>query len=356
MAQARSIGEHVHRISIEHRNELDPPRLVLGHDGEYHVRRAGGVEPRLLRDRHCDLRQRRASRRRRGRARRALESRPWNSFPRDPLRRRLCFSRCTRSSCRSCAASRPRTGIARRSPGAGACGTSPRTSSTRASAVFRCSATTTAWRPKGPIADYRDLVGHLNRLNADWIRVARRFSPRVLVELLEASGPAVAKLLSALPPDGEAIFSVAWAGEDASKNWFDVGREYTEWWHHQAQIRDAVGSAPLDGASWLRPVIELSMYALRVTFAGADLPEKSAVAVRVSGDAGGSWSLVRTGRGWMLWRGEAECPALLAKLDADAAWRLFFNALPEEAARTRIAFEGDVALAERFLGARGVMV
>lgn len=210
--------------------------------------------------------------------------------------------------------------------------------------------------PEVPIADYRDLVGHLNRLNADWIRVARRFSPRVLVQLLEVSGPAVAKLLSALPPDGEAIFSVAWAGEDASKNWFDVGREYTEWWHHQAQIRAAVGAAPLDGAPWLRPVIELSMYALPVAFAGAGLPEKSAVAVRVSGDAGGSWSLVRTTRGWSLWRGEAERPALLAKLDADAAWRLFFNALPEEAARKRIAFEGDAALAERFLGARGVMV
>ena len=141
--------------------------------------------------------------------------------------------------------------------------------------------------PEGPIADYRDLVGHLNRLNADWIRVARRFSPRVLVELLEVSGPAVAKLLSALPPDGEAIFSVAWAGEDASKNWFDVGREYTEWWHHQAQIRDAVGAAPLDGAPWLRPVIELSMYALRVAFAGAD----------AAGEVGGGRSgLGRCGR------------------------------------------------------------
>ena len=211
--------------------------------------------------------------------------------------------------------------------------------------------------PEETIADYRDLVAYLNRRNADWIRVARRFSPQVLVEMLEVSGPAVAKLVSALPPDGEAIFPVAWAaGEDASKNWFDVGREYTEWWHHQAQIRDAVAAPPLDGARWLRPVIELSMYALPVAFSGVDLPEKSSVAVRVAGDAGGSWSLVRTGSGWRLWRGEPERPALLAKMDADTAWRLFFNALPVEAARQRIVFEGDAGLAERFLAARGVMV
>jgi uncharacterized protein (TIGR03083 family) len=210
--------------------------------------------------------------------------------------------------------------------------------------------------PEDPIAGYRDLVGHLNRLNAEWIRVARRFSPRVLVELLEVSGPAVARLVESLPPEGDAIFSVAWAGDESSRNWFDVGREYTEWWHHQAQIRDAVGAPPLDAARWLRPVIELSMYALPVAFVGIDLPEESPVAVRVSGDAGGAWSLLRTGPGWKLFRGAADRPALLAAMDADAAWRLFFNALSEDAARKRIVFEGNAALAERFLAARGVMV
>ena len=44
-----------------------------------------------------------------------------------------------------------------------------------------------------------------------------------------------------LPSHGRAIFSVAWAGESESENWFDVARDYTERWHHQQQIRDAVG-------------------------------------------------------------------------------------------------------------------
>ena len=46
-------------------------------------------------------------------------------------------------------------------------------------------------------------------------------------------------------PDAPAVFSVAWAGEDKSAHWFDVAREYTEKWHHQQQIRDAVGRPDL---------------------------------------------------------------------------------------------------------------
>jgi uncharacterized protein (TIGR03083 family) len=208
-----------------------------------------------------------------------------------------------------------------------------------------------------PIEGYRDLVEYLNRLNAEWVRVARRFSPAVLIELLEVSGPEVSKLLSSLPPHGPALFPVAWAGEDASENWFDVGREYTEWWHHQAQIRDAVGAPPLTARRFLHPVLELSLYALRVSLQGVEAEKGSSVLVRISGEAGGLWTLVRNGTGWELWRGEAEeGPALTVGMDADTAWRLFFNALSSEAARTKISLSGDASLGERFLRTRGVMV
>ena len=213
-----------------------------------------------------------------------------------------------------------------------------------------------ALRPDGPIEGYRDLVAYLNALNADWVRVASRFSPRVLVELLEVSGPAVAELLSSLPPGGRAIFSVAWAGEETSENWLDVGREYTEWWHHQAQIRDAVGAPALSGRRFLHPVLELSLYAVPVALGGTSAKEGAAVVVEIAGEAGGTWSLLSSGEAWKLWRGAAEKPALTARLDADAAWRLFFNALSPEEARASIALEGDESLAARFLETRGVMV
>jgi uncharacterized protein (TIGR03083 family) len=211
--------------------------------------------------------------------------------------------------------------------------------------------------PEHPIDGYRDLVGFLNALNADWVRVARRFSPPVLMDLLDVSGPAVAGLLASLPPHGPAIFSVAWAGEEASENWFDVGREYTEWWHHQAQIREAVGAPPIASRRFLHPVLELSLYGVPVALRGAAAGEGSALAVRIEGEAGGVWSLVRTGPDWKLWRGEASAPpALTVRMDTDTAWRLFFNALPREEARSKISLAGDPELARRFVESRGVMV
>jgi len=210
--------------------------------------------------------------------------------------------------------------------------------------------------PDVPITDYRSLVGYLNRLNAAWVGVAGRLSPRVLTDLLEWTAPQLSAALSALPAHGEAAFGVAWAGEERSASWFDVGREYTEHWHHQAQIRDAVGAPGLYARRWLHPVIELCLYALPVAFRGLDAADGTALVLDVTGEAGGRWSLVRGEGGWRLWRGAAERSAAHARLDGDTAWRLLFNALRPEEARRRIAVEGDPALVERLVSARGVMV
>jgi len=210
--------------------------------------------------------------------------------------------------------------------------------------------------PDVPITDYRSLVGYLNRLNAAWVGVAGRLSPRVLTDLLEWTAPQLSAALSALPAHGEAAFGVAWAGEERSASWFDVGREYTEHWHHQAQIRDAVGAPGLYARRWLHPVIELCLYALPVAFRGLDAADGTALVLDVTGEAGGRWSLVRREGGWRLWRGAADHATTHARLDGDTAWRLLFNALRPEEARRRIAAEGDPALVERLVSARGVMV
>jgi uncharacterized protein (TIGR03083 family) len=112
------------------------------------------------------------------------------------------------------------------------------------------------------LTGYRDLVAYLDELNADWVRAARRISPTVLLDLLAVTGPQVADFLRGLDPHETAHFPVAWAGEDASANWLDVGREYTERWHHQQQIREAVGAPGLVGPTWLGPVLKISMRAL----------------------------------------------------------------------------------------------
>jgi uncharacterized protein (TIGR03083 family) len=210
--------------------------------------------------------------------------------------------------------------------------------------------------PDGPVAGYSDLVGFLDELNAEWIRAARRMSPQVLMQFLEVTGPEVAELFQSLDPHGPAFFPVAWADESESENWFDIGRECTEWWHHQAQVRDAVGAKALACREWLHPVLELSMRAFSRTFKDVRVMPETAFVIRVTGDAGSTWSVVAAPEGWSVFRGESPHAVARAVCDEDTAWRLFFNALSEEEARLRIHAEGDAGLLERLYSVRGVMV
>jgi uncharacterized protein (TIGR03083 family) len=80
---------------------------------------------------------------------------------------------------------------------------------------------------------YAGIVAYLNRLNADWVRAARRLSPAALIELLAQSGREYTAYLNTLDPWAPAAFAVAWAGESASLNWFHMACDYTEKWHRQ---------------------------------------------------------------------------------------------------------------------------
>jgi uncharacterized protein (TIGR03083 family) len=209
--------------------------------------------------------------------------------------------------------------------------------------------------PEISVTNYADLVRFLNDLNADWIRAARRMSPRVLTELLEVTGPQVAELYMEMDPHGPALFPVAWAGESQSENWLDIGREYTEKWHHQAQIRDAVGAPMLTERRWLRPVLEISMNAFRRVLKDVHAATETALVMHVAGDAGGCWTVAATTAGWSVFRGAKPHATATARCDADTAWRLFFNALSDRDARRRIKTKGDSVLLERLFSVRSVM-
>jgi uncharacterized protein (TIGR03083 family) len=209
--------------------------------------------------------------------------------------------------------------------------------------------------PDQLIETNEDLVAYLDRLNAEWVTAARRLSPRVLIELHRCAGPQVAELFQSLDPDGTAIFPVAWAGEDRSANWFDIGREYTERWLHQAQIRDAVAAPELTGREWLHPVLDLFLRSLPQAYRQVPSPEGTTVKIQITGEAGGLWSLVREGGGWRLYTGAAPAPAATLVLSGDTAWRLFSRGLSPEVARQRVTTEGDSALTSPFFGALAIM-
>lgn len=217
-----------------------------------------------------------------------------------------------------------------------------------------------ALAPERPLHSFADVVGFIDELNATGVRYGERLSPRLLVELLEVTGPWIAELMAALPPHAEATWPVAWAGEERSENWMDVGRDYTERWHHQMQIRDAVGAPGLLERRWLAPLLDLSVRALPRAYAAFAAPPGTAVVLEVAGDAGdaggGAWSIVREESGWRVYRGAAEAPGAVVRAAPDDAWRLLYNALPPARARAALEITGDAVLAEPLLRARSVMV
>lgn len=209
--------------------------------------------------------------------------------------------------------------------------------------------------PDVPIQGYADLVGFLNRLNAEWVQAARRISPRLLTDLLETTGAEVARLFAGLDPLGPALFSVAWAGEERSENWFDLAREYTERWHHQQQIRDAVGAPGLTGRKWLFPVLDAFLRALPHAYREVAAQEGTAIAVEITGEAGGEWTLVREAEGWRLYLGASEGPDARVRMDQDTAWRRMTKGLTRDQTAERTEIVGEPGLGEPMLGMLAVM-
>lgn len=209
---------------------------------------------------------------------------------------------------------------------------------------------------RGPTASYGDIVSLIDRLNADGVSYAERLSPRLLTDLLEVTGAWVTDYVTALDPAAPAHISVAWAGEDRSANWMDTGREYTERWHHQMQIRDATGRAPLLDRRWLEPILDLSVRAFRRAYSGLDAPVGTAVGFEVTAEPDYTWTVTRAAGGWDVARGRHPAPQATVRTDADSAWKLLYNALSVELIRERVAVAGDAALAAPMLRSRSVMV
>lgn len=207
-----------------------------------------------------------------------------------------------------------------------------------------------------PIESDRDLTAFVNQLNRSGVSYAARLSPRLLTDLLEVTGAWVADVLSALPPHAPSIFAVSWAGESQSENWMDTGREYTERWHHQAQIRDAVGADALLAPSWFVPLLDMSVRALPVAYAATDSIPGTAVVLHVTGETVATYSLVRDADRWRIWRGAAASPTTAIRISCTDVWRLLYNALDAREALAGLGIDGNASLATPLLRARSVIV
>jgi uncharacterized protein (TIGR03083 family) len=210
--------------------------------------------------------------------------------------------------------------------------------------------------PARPIDTEADFVAFINELNAHWVTASHRLSPRVLTDLFEQASRDVADWWEAQPLATPALFAVSWAGEDASLNWMDMGREFTELWHHQQQIRMAVGADSLGDPRYLRAVLALGVRALPHSYRHVEAEPGANVVFEVSGDSGGRWTLTRAADRWNLADGEAADAAARVQMDDDAAWQLLFNAFTEGKAAERATVTGRAELARPLFRARSVIV
>jgi hypothetical protein len=148
---------------------------------------------------------------------------------------------------------------------------------------------------------------------------------------------------------------VAWAGEETSPNWFDIGREYTERWLHQQQIREAVGAPPLTGKNWLYPTLDIFVRALPFTYREVRSDVGRSLRLEIQGEAGGVWTLKRAAEGWRLFAGSNHSPDVNVSLSQETAWKLFSKGLSPEQARRSVIIDGDLRLGQPMLGALAIM-
>lgn len=205
------------------------------------------------------------------------------------------------------------------------------------------------------INSYRDLVNFLNQLNMTWTNATKRLSPTVLIDLLETTGKQYSEHLQTLNAFENAIFSVAWAGEETSLNWFHIAREYTEKFLHQQQIRNAVGKQALLTKTLFYPFIHTFMQALPYAYKNVKAQNDTIVAVIVTTEIGGQWSIIKKENNWEFIVSFDKEPTAIIKINPDDAWLLFSKGMTPQEAKEKVEIIGDNELAEAALNIVAVM-
>lgn len=118
----------------------------------------------------------------------------------------------------------------------------------------------------------------------------------------------------------------------------------------------AVGAPSLPDPRYLRAVLEISLRGLPHAFRDVRATAGEALALDVSGNAGGQWTLLREEDRWTLHAGAPASPTTRAQLSDTTAWKLLFNALSQPDAAAAVRVEGRSDLAKPLLDARSVIV
>jgi len=199
------------------------------------------------------------------------------------------------------------------------------------------------------IGSPQDLIALVNRLNQEGVTVYRRLSPRVMIEMMKEACEQSARYHESVDPFVPVAFSVSWAGEESSLNWFDTARELTERWHHQQQIRLATNRPGIMTPDLYHPVLDCFVRGLPHAYRQVDAPVGTLVLLEISGECGGRWVLVRESPGWGLRERFEGRFASRVRMPQELAWRVFTKGVDRDSARAQVEIEGNRDLGEHVL-------
>jgi uncharacterized protein (TIGR03083 family) len=197
----------------------------------------------------------------------------------------------------------------------------------------------------------------INRINDEWVVACRRLSTDVLLTMLYEFMGQTTDYWAKLDLDvlGE---PVSWAGDEPAPRWLDAARDYSEFWVHHVQIREALEHTPLDQAEFGEPIADTFVRALPHTLRDVEARVGKQVGYTVTGPAGGKWHARLERDGWTLDRGAppSRTPLATVATDADTFWRLCTRNTKPSDVTDRIRTTGDKNVCARILNMTSIVV
>jgi hypothetical protein len=161
---------------------------------------------------------------------------------------------------------------------------------------------------------------------------------------MEDTSREVAEYFQSLDPFAPARIAVSWAGEETSLNWFNTARELTERWHHQQQIRLAVGKPGIMTRELYHPVLDCFIRALPYAYRNVMAKPGTLAQFDISGECGGSWFLYKHDHAWILNASPIGTRISRTTIPQEIAWRIFTKGIDRDAAGAHLQAEGDAQI------------
>jgi hypothetical protein len=204
------------------------------------------------------------------------------------------------------------------------------------------------------IDTYKDLVLFIEKFADEWVEATKRISPQVLLSIFLIVKDELYEYIKKQNHFDEARASVLWAGEIKSKIWFDYGREYTEHWIHQQQIRDALNIHPLDGKIYLEAVLEILIRCLPVTYSNINRPAGTRLKIETIGAFSKEYYLINDDGKWNLYTGKDETADITIIIDSLILCKMLSRIIKQEEIQYKI-IGSDIELGKEIEKGKALM-